>query len=166
MQQIAACEDIELPVFQHRNYHLQDIENDIDPDNNFYNVINDSCNYYSDDQFNNRIKTEQKLSIIHFNSRSLYANFDSIKQYLQQLSQTFNVIALSETWLNKDKGIDFEINGYEMVCKNRENKNGGGVALFVDKKINYKLIETMSTVMDNMFECVTIEILMEKKIFW
>ena len=53
--------------------------------------------------------------------------------------------------------------GYEMICKNRENKNGGGVALFVDKNLTYKVVENMSTMINDVFECVTIEILMEKK---
>ena len=37
------------------------------------------------------------------------------------------------------------------------------VWLFVHKNINYKLKETMSTVADNVFECVTVGIIMEKK---
>ena len=59
--------------------------------------------------------------------------------------------------------MDFELEGYEMICKNRENKNGGGVDLFVDKNLTYKVVENMSTVINDVFECVTIEILMEKK---
>ena len=59
--------------------------------------------------------------------------------------------------------MDFELEGYEMICKNRENKNGGGVDLFVDKNLTYKVVENMSTVINDVFECVTIELLMEKK---
>ena len=45
---------------------------------------------------------------------------------------------------------------------NRENKNGGGVALFIDNKNDYKVVEKMSTSVNNLLECVTIEIFMEK----
>ncbi len=135
----------------------------IDPENNFFHSINNNCLYYSDDLFNNIIKTEHKLSIIHFNSRSLYANFHNIKHYLGQFPQSFNIIAISETWINSERGMDFELEGYEMVCKNREVKNGGGVALFVDKNLIYKVVEKITTVVDNVLECVSIELLMGKK---
>ncbi len=59
--------------------------------------------------------------------------------------------------------MDFELEGYEMVCKNREVKNGGGVALFVDKNLIYKVVEKITTVVDNVLECVSIELLMGKK---
>ena len=162
-QRIANYEDVEIRTFQHSNYHTHDIENDIDPETNFFHSLNNDCRYYNEEQFNNTIKTSHKLSIIHFNSRSLYANFHNIKYYLGQFSQPFNIIAITETWINNERGMDFELEGYEMICKNRENKNGGGVALFVDKNLTYKVVENMSTVINDVFECVTIEILMEKK---
>lgn len=114
------------------------MENDTDPENNLLLNILNNCNYYTDDQFNTTTNTENTISIIDFNSKSLYVNFQSIKHYLSQLSQPFNIIATTETW---GRGTDFEMDGYEMICKNRENKNGGGVALFVDKKFNYRVVE-------------------------
>ena len=92
---------------------------------------------------------KNKISIIHFNSRSMYANFHNIKHYLSQFKQPFNIIAISETWINSEKGMDFELDGYELTCINRVNMNGGGVALYVDKNFNYKVVEEMSTVVDN-----------------
>lgn len=163
LQRIAEYNDLEINTFQYTEHHSQDIENDIDPENNFFLNINNNCYYYTDDQFNSTIKNENKISIIHFNCRSMYANFHNIKHYLSQFKQPFNLIAISETWINSDRGMDFEIEGYELTCINRENKNGGGVALYVDKNLNYKVVEEMSTVVDNLLECVTIEICLEKK---
>lgn len=111
-----------------------------------------------DDQYNKTINTDRKLSIIHFNSRSLYANFLNIKEYLRQFTKTFNIIAISETWIDPEKGTDFEYDGYELNFKNRENKTRGGVALYVDKKQNFKVIEGMTTVIGNLLECLTVEI--------
>jgi len=65
--------------------------------------------------------------------------------------------------MNSEKGSDFEIEGYEMSSINRVNKSGGGVTLYVDKDLNYKVVEKMSMVVDTLLECVTIEICMEKK---
>ena len=64
-----------------------------DPENNLFFNINADCGYYTDGQYNKTIKGDQKLSIIHFNSRSLYANFHNIKEYLGQFSQPFNIMS-------------------------------------------------------------------------
>lgn len=32
-----------------------------------------------------------------------------MKEYLSQFSQSFSNIAISETWINTDKGTDFEL---------------------------------------------------------
>lgn len=55
------------------------------------------------------------LRVIHFNSRSLYANFNNTKNYLCTFYKPFNVIAISETWIDTEKGIDFELDGYELI---------------------------------------------------
>lgn len=94
---------------------------------------------------------DSEMSLIHYNSRSLYANFNSIKEYLKQFTKPFTIIAISETWINVDKGMKFELEGYELNCINRKNKSGGGVAIYVDKTLNYKVVESMTTVIDNLF---------------
>ena len=43
-----------------------------------------------------------------------------------------------------------------------QNKNAGGVALFVDTNLIYKVVENMSTVINIVLECVTFQIWMEK----
>lgn len=163
LQRIVDLDKLELNTCQYTEYHSQDLENDIDPVNNFFLNTNSNCFYYNNEQFNCSVKTEKQFSIIHFNSRSLYANFHNITHYLNQCKQPFNIIAISETWITNEKGSDFEIKGYEMCYINRENKKGGGVALYVDQNLNYKVVENMSTVVDDLLECVTIEVCREKK---
>lgn len=36
---------------------------------------------------------------------------------------------MSETWLNCDKAVDFELNGYELNYMNREDKNRKGAVV-------------------------------------
>lgn len=136
---------------------------DIDPENNFLNDVDTDCCYYTEDEFKNRVNLKQGVSIIHFNSRSLYANFQDIKDYLGQFTTPFSVIAISETWLSQEKGMDFEIEGYEFNCLNRVNKRGGGTALFVNRRLKYKIIANMTTAIDEVCECISIEIDMEKR---
>lgn len=151
---------LELKTFQYTDYNISDLEYDIDPDNNFLSSINNNCSYYTDEQFNQNVNIKGKLSIIHFNSRSLYANFTNIKEYLQQFSQPFDIICISETWINEDKGIDFEMDGYDFSFINRQNK-GGGVAVYVTQELDFIVVKDMTTVIDNVLECLSVELCMK-----
>ncbi len=78
---ISEYNHLELQTFQYTDHNTQDMEYDIDPDNNFYSSINNNCSYCTDELYN-QIDKDGKLSIIHINSRSLYANVTNIKDYL------------------------------------------------------------------------------------
>ena len=54
--------------------------------------------------------------------------FSNIKDYLSKITKPFKIIAI--TWINADKGMDFELDGYELSHINRKNKSGGGVAVY------------------------------------
>ncbi|XP_051941806.1 uncharacterized protein LOC127614500 [Hippocampus zosterae] len=105
--------------FEDIDYKPFDPENNLDPDNNFFNNKQRVTNsdYYLDEQFNTNIKLENALSVIHLNSRSLYKK---IKEYLTKFNK-FKIIAISETWLDEDKTTEMEIEGYEMFATNTEN---------------------------------------------
>lgn len=158
-QRINNYYDVELSIFEKEH----EMEHNIDPDLNFFNDTNEDCCYYCEDDYNQSINTCNKLTIIHFNARSLYTNFHNIRDYLQTFTERFNIIAITETWITTEKGLDFDLEGYEFMNINRNNKAGGGVAFYVDKSINVKIIENMTNVVDNLFECITIEISNEKK---
>ncbi len=124
--------NLNFKSFNHVDYKMYEIENDIDPDNHFFNdAINNCCEYYTEDKFKRNVNMEGALTIIHLNSRSLYKNFIHIKDYLRQFNK-FNVIAVSETWLDNEKIHEVEMEGYNLFTVNRVNKKGGGVALYVD----------------------------------
>lgn len=55
-----------------------------------------------------------------------------------------------------------DIEGYEMYSMNRNHKKGGGVALYIHKNYKGKCINNMSQVVDNIMECITVEIEIEK----
>jgi len=38
----------------------------------------------------------------------------------------FNIVAISESWLSHYKGIQLELEGYQLHYVNRVNKRGGG----------------------------------------
>ncbi|XP_035986589.1 uncharacterized protein LOC118560057 [Fundulus heteroclitus] len=57
---------------------------------------------------------------------------------------------------------DFGMEGYEFVHLNRNNKTGGGVGFFVKNELNAKIVDKMTVCVDDLLECVTIEIGLEK----
>lgn len=77
---------------------------------------------------------------------------------LKRLKRTFDVIAISETWLRNDTVEDFGITGYEMFFLNRTLKKGGGVALYVNTALQCKQVVSMSKECVGNFEIVTVEI--------
>lgn len=79
------------------NHNTQDLEYEIEEKKLVRWSINKYCCYYTNEQH-----SINKLSVIHFNCESLCANFNHTKEYLNQFSYPFNVIAISETWINMD----------------------------------------------------------------
>lgn len=150
-------------MFRYTEYNNHDTETDIDPDNNFLSSANITCKYYTNAQYNTNLITKGKLPIIHFNSRSMYSNYSEIRDYLESFVHPFSVIQISETWFNDDKGINFAINDYDLNYINRQNKTGGGVALYVHKTIHFSIVNSLSIALDNVMECVTIELKNEKQ---
>uniref|UniRef100_A0A3B3C2G3 Reverse transcriptase domain-containing protein n=1 Tax=Oryzias melastigma TaxID=30732 RepID=A0A3B3C2G3_ORYME len=155
-------EHLQFKTFDYTEYKPQDIQSDIDPENNFYTKIKNTCEYYTEDQFESQISIKDSLSIIHFNCRSLNANFSKIIHCLKEIKKQFSVIAISETWLLEEQCSQFHIEGYNAFFINRTFQKGGGVALYVDQNLNSCIVKDMCLTIDTIMECVTVEIETEK----
>ena len=95
-----------------------DYDKDLDPVNNLYNRVLPSCKYYVDLQFNVSTKNNTNgLSIIHFNARSLNANFHSIIHTFQTLNITFYIIAISGTWTESNVTTEHDLPHYQVFHK-------------------------------------------------
>ena len=103
------------------------------------------------------------FSIIHFNARSLNANLDKIKDYINSLNVSFDVIAISETWLDSSNQNEFNFENYEACHMVRRCKKGGGVAIFVRKALKFKVLPELSSAIDDLFECITLEVILNHK---
>lgn len=93
-------EDENEPAHHASDGISQNILTELDPDNHFFKIVN-NCKYYQDDcliQLFKEQDSNKSISLIHFNSRSLTANLQNIKEYLSQLNIEFDIIAISETW--------------------------------------------------------------------
>ena len=153
--------DFEFKPFDYTEFRSSDFEGDIDPENHFFNQIDLDCKYFTESQLNHSITKENGLSIIHFNCRSLNANFKKIEEFILNNGYSFDVIACSETWLKKDSSIP-ELEGYNFVHQPRNNSNGGGVALYISNQLNYKSLDKCTIVVNDVLECLAVELVMDK----
>ena len=64
---------------------------------------------------------------------------DQIYDINAHLNSMFDVIAVSETWLTNDNQADISLEGFTFCGKNRANKLGGGVGLFIKNEIEFKI---------------------------
>ena len=84
-------------------------------------------------QFKNNISKAKGLSFIHFNARSLKANFKTIRDCLGELDLQFDIIAISKTWAELDLINYYNITNYNGYHITRGDRRGGGVAIYTSK---------------------------------
>ena len=121
--------------------------NDIDPDVQFFdgeasvykygnsnyffkNTFNDKCSQLSLDSTN--------ISLLHLKIRSMVKNLCTFELYLNSLNFDFTILCLTETWLRQSKADLYGISGYRHECEYRQDRNGGGVSIFIKDFIDYK----------------------------
>ena len=122
--------------FENDNIPHQDSDPDLQYFNDMTYVNNLSrCDYYMQHDFNkllddNKIDNDNTLSMIHLNIRSLPKHFRELNVFLSELSIDFNVIAVTETWLNEANADIYNIDDYLHFHLVRPEKMGGGVSIF------------------------------------
>ena len=93
--------------------------------------------------FNNL--NDDTFSQMHLNIRSLNKHFDDLQLLLNLTSdKSPSIIGLSETWLTNDSHHPYSISNYKFISKNRQEKRGGGVALYVLESLKYDIHESIS----------------------
>lgn len=75
------------------------------------------------------------LKVIHFNIRSFYKNIESILILIQSIDIQFDIIALSEAWLDQDK-IVTTIDGYDTFQTTDNWNRSDGVVVYLKSNLN------------------------------
>ena len=114
-----------------------------------------------------RINTEQNdFSIFHLNIRSIKIFFGNFKLFLSSLNFNFSVICFSETWLDEETLSTsrslYELSVYKSIHQIRNYGKGGGVPIYIDKSLNFKLRPDLS-ISSRDVESLSIEILFYKE---
>ena len=104
--------------------------------------------------------SERDFSIMHLNNRGLYGKQDELEHLINSLGgkNKVNVIALNETWFQKETQNKVSINGYNLVNKVHPGKKGGGVSIAVEEGIKYRRREDIELSNLTTIEHVVIEI--------
>lgn len=77
------------------------------------------------------IKLWLMFYILQWNARSLVANGQELKQFVEMFEDKPDLICVQETWLKPC--LDFVIAGYENVRIDGVNRAGGGCATFLNR---------------------------------
>ena len=81
------------------------------------------------------------FSILHLNIRSTKNLFKTFKNFLSTLNFNFSIILFSETLLDETdtENSNYELPGYYSIHQIRNNRKGGGVAVYIKKVLNFKI---------------------------
>ena len=89
----------------------------------------------------------------------MVGNFDNFQSLIASLNKPFAAIGVSETWLN-DQTIDLiKISGYDFISNHCTSKTGGGVGIYLQDCLQYKLIQNCTISNPEAIESLFIEIL-------
>ena len=120
---------------------------DIDPDISYFNTeLTNNCTYLLVDEFNDildkRCMPTEKLgrfSLVHINCRSLLCNYDEFLDFTCSVNNVFDVICTSETWLTESTDDLINLTGYTFIGRNRRDKRGGGVGVYIKNELKFKV---------------------------
>ena len=81
--------------------------------------------------------SSSKIKVYQTNARSLRNKFTELSSLVA--SQNFDIICITESWVsesvNRDFLSEYELNGYNAYFYQRENRQGGGIILYVKSKL-------------------------------
>ena len=74
----------------------------------------------------------------------------------------FSVIGVSETWLTDCTAEHVNIRGYNFVSNHRKSKTGGGVGIYLQNGLEYKLLEECKFSDPDVIESLFLEIIVPR----
>ena len=96
---------------------------------------------------------------------SLMSKHDNLVQIVNNIisnNVNLKIIALQEIWQVPHPDL-VKIPGFNLFMKTRSLTTGGGVAFFVKDNIHCKILEKHSSFIEKDFECLTVEIILNRK---
>lgn len=110
---------------------------------NLYNGIN--INYSSELKI--ELINKNGLNILYFNGRSIKNKISDIELFLSYLNCIVHIVVITETWLDENNEMFFNLKNYNSFHNNRR-KHAGGVAIFCHSSIISEVVLS-ETFLDN-----------------
>ena len=107
-----------------------------DPESNTPSKVNFNCfdihKFHCSPEINSC--SNKEFSLLNCNIRSIQANFDNLEQFLNDLNYPFNIISLSETWINRsnEKISNLDLPSYSFLSQ-PTTQRAGGVGMYIKK---------------------------------
>lgn len=120
--------------------------------------------YYDTYTFLNTFKHQNSI-FLGINVYSLMSKHENLSNFIYNMIKNdvkIKVIAVQETW-NIPYNDLVNINGFNFVSKTRTTSRGGGIAFYVKNDIPFKMLNNHTSMQEKTFECLTIEINLNKK---
>ena len=92
----------------------------------------------------------------------LKKNYGSLSHVLHNISYKFDIIALTENWLDTHDVNCFDIEGYQVIHTVRESKKGGGCSIYVNSAVKFNIVKNQCFTVDYGIECACVELDMGK----
>ena len=91
------------------------------------------------------------------NIRSIPCNLNKLVQFLSYLDTRFDIIGLTETWLNESNKNFYNFWGYTHAPLVRPDRIHGGISLYISTDLFYKVIPEISMT-NRDIECLLVEV--------
>ena len=144
----------------------QDVNlNNPDLNINPFDDIDLLCQYANINETIEKMKNKKGIKMISWNIRSLQANFNEFKEFIDLLQRGgcfLDIICLTEIWILKDNDF-YNLENFNFVNKMRRQSSGGGVAFYVRKGIRFKELKNLSLFEEKIIESLTLELDFGKK---
>ena len=110
--------------------------------------------YYETQDIPDLSRAKDSFYLLHSNLKRLSAYVDELKLLLDSMKLPFDIIGISETKEQVHKSFLSNVNlsGYDFYS-HPSNSSAGGVALYVNSKLNYIIREDLKLT-QNKFECI------------
>ena len=94
--------------------------------------------------YNSVNHTNRAFSLLHVNARSIKNSdkYNDFASYIESFKGKLDLIVVSETWLSSSDPLSmYSMNGYNSEFWCRNDRQGGGLAVFITEELSYRRIE-------------------------
>ena len=120
--------------------------------------------YYDSDSFTSTFSHNSNI-FLSLNVCSLMSKHQNLNDAIQSFIRknvSIKIMAIQETWDIPYPEL-VNIKGFKLILKTRSIIRGGGVAFYVKDEIPCKIVNNLTVFIEKEFECLTVEIVLNRK---